>query len=105
MPRYSGISGNEKPDKCARHGSLTPHIGLEPALGTPKSLIWYQIMHWVSKNDKEEIENTPGNKHGNIFIKGPFGTRTEEHLHQNINWIRIFTRLLRVQLPEPIMSV
>jgi hypothetical protein len=80
VPGHRGICGNEQADKLARQSSATPIFGPEPALGIPKCMARESIKKWTENQHLKTWRDTPGCRHGKLFISNPLKKRADDIL-------------------------
>jgi len=96
---HQGILGNEQADKLARQVSAMPILGPEPALGIPKCLAREAIKNWTEHQHFRTWKDTPGCRHGKVFIGKPCKKRADNLLKLGRHQLKTVVAILTGHAP------
>jgi len=99
VPGHQVILGNEQADKLARQASAMPILGPEPALGTPKCLAREAIKNWTEHQHFSTWKDTPGCRHGKLFISKPCKKRADDLLKLGRHQLKMVVAVLTGHAP------
>jgi hypothetical protein len=99
VPGHRGICGNEQADKLARQASATPILGPEPALGIPKCMAREAIKKWTEHQHLKTRRDTPGCRHGKLFISKQCNKRADDLLRLSRHQLKIAVAFLTGHAP------
>jgi ribonuclease HI len=96
---HRDICGNEQADKLAIQASAISILGPEPALGIPKCMARGAIKKWTEHQHLKTWSDTPGCRHGKLFISKPCKKRADNLLRLSRHQLKMTVAFLTGHAP------
>jgi hypothetical protein len=98
-PGHCGIPANEKADKLAKQGAAMPLVGPQPALGMHRCSAREVIKNWTERQYHAAWEDSPGQRHGKLFLSRPCKKRAENLLRLSRHQLTMVVAFLTGHAP------